>query len=144
MKRILCQWLGLWLTSEHVGRVFEVGYTPQDRGLTDDETSAYLLFRSNPLQATMTGTHKEWEEWASEAPWLLALAMSNEKSHAEGSFDPEGVPKNKRGLTVWSEYRACLDSSSTGCSQISFYETEKGVHLSRYPLLSGTGFEIPA
>ena len=30
MKPILCQWLGLWLTGEHVGRVFEVGYSLDD------------------------------------------------------------------------------------------------------------------
>lgn len=129
MKPILCQWLGLWLTSEHVGRVFEMGYTVTDRGLSEDEISAYLLRRSGLTEMKLSGMKSEWSEWAEEAPWLLeALFGSSKEAEIQhmGFFDPQQIPKERRGFAAPTEYTATLEAKDQVFC-VMLRETEAGL-----------------
>ncbi|CAK0867309.1 unnamed protein product [Prorocentrum cordatum] len=128
MKGILCQWLGIWLTSEHVARVFEVGYTPEDRGLSEDEITAYLIFRTNPLKAVVTGTLEQWRAWTPEASWLWDLVRSQAvNSKASGDFDPEWIPKDHKGYTTRTSYAAAIKASSGDSVSVELIETPQGL-----------------
>eukprot|EP00439_Symbiodinium_sp_Y106_P043031 s2695_g5.t1 len=96
-------------------RVFEEGFTPTDRGLTEEEITAYLMTRTNAVEVRITGSKAEWDVWASETPWLqehrpgLMTLASSEGCFADIKVGPVcflEVPKEKRGLALLSEYKA--------------------------------------
>ncbi|CAK9023700.1 unnamed protein product [Durusdinium trenchii] len=122
MKPILCQWMCLWLTIEHVGRVFEEGFSPSDRGLSEEEITAYLMTRTNPVDVKMTGRLEEWSQWASETKWLQDLLAAGSGT-AEGDFNPHIVADNQRGIALPSEYKVSFVSSSDGSKTLRFRET---------------------
>eukprot|EP00930_Biecheleria_cincta_P027556 TRINITY_DN19334_c0_g1_i1.p1 TRINITY_DN19334_c0_g1~~TRINITY_DN19334_c0_g1_i1.p1 ORF type:complete len:4939 (-),score=993.22 TRINITY_DN19334_c0_g1_i1:298-13221(-) len=139
MKPILCQWLCLWLTCEHVGRVFEEGFSPEDRGLSEDELTAYLLLRTKPVDIEISGSASEWKDWTSGAAWLQELVGKEPNSFAEGRFDPSEVPKGKRGLALGSEYRAKVVRKEGSQVAVRFVESQAGLQarLARVDRLPG-------
>eukprot|EP00931_Biecheleriopsis_adriatica_P032930 TRINITY_DN19156_c0_g1_i1.p1 TRINITY_DN19156_c0_g1~~TRINITY_DN19156_c0_g1_i1.p1 ORF type:complete len:5580 (-),score=1373.58 TRINITY_DN19156_c0_g1_i1:6-15065(-) len=127
MKPILCQWLCMWLTTEHVGRVFEEGFSVSDRGLTEDELTAYLLLRTSPVDEKISGTPEEWASWASSTSWLQDLIKEAQGSAAEGAFNPELVPKEKRGLLLPSDYKVTIAGKEGSQLLLRLRETADGL-----------------
>lgn len=59
---MMCDWLMLWLSAEHVGRAFEQpSGNREDRGLTEDEVRAYLLHRVTAMRLELEAPLEVWQ-----------------------------------------------------------------------------------
>ena len=78
VKPMMCDWLMLWLSAEHVGRAFEQqSSNREDRGLTEDEVRAYLLHRVTPMRLELEAPVELWQACLARAGGGSATARAS-------------------------------------------------------------------
>jgi len=126
VKPIMCEWLSLWLTSEHVGRVFDKGSVAGDRGLSDEEIKAYVLHRVRTLPRVEHETGlDQWERWFENDPACLTL---EEGGSVVCTLEAASGAELPFGVLPRSEYKVERLTATGGAGNIrlAMEETKEG------------------